>query len=199
MSRFARPETVLKRAEELINVGQSPAALQALHDVFTSRRFKQTPLTTLEPIMLRFTDLCVDLRRGRTAKDGLLQYKNVSQNTNPASIELVIRHFIKLSEAKVVEAQGKADAAAADLDVDDLEESETPENMLLGAVTSEETKDRTDRALVTPWLKFLWSRTAPRSTFPQQCPPRDSLPANCAPSPSLLPSVSAQDGVPQAV
>lgn len=162
MSRFARPETVLKRAEELINVGQSPAALQALHDVFTSRRFKQTPLTTLEPIMLRFTDLCVDLRRGRTAKDGLLQYKNVSQNTNPASIELVIRHFIKLSEAKVVEAQGKADAAAADLDVDDLEESETPENMLLGAVTSEETKDRTDRALVTPWLKFLWEsyRTA---------------------------------------
>ena len=86
----------------------------------------------------------------------------MSQNTNPASIELVIRHFIKLSEAKVVEAQGKADAAAADLDVDDLEESETPENMLLGAVTSEETKDRTDRALVTPWLKFLWEsyRTA---------------------------------------
>lgn len=164
MSRFARPETVLKRAEELIAVGQSPAALQALHDVFTSRRFKQTPLTTLEPIMLRFTDLCVELRRGRTAKDGLLQYKNVSQNTNPASIELVIRHFIKLSEAKVVEAQGKADAAAAaaDVDVDDLEESETPENMLLGAVTSEETKDRTDRALVTPWLKFLWEsyRTA---------------------------------------
>lgn len=162
MSRFARPETVLKRSEELIGVGQSQAALQALYDVFTSRRFKQTSLTILEPIMLKFTELCVDLRRGRTAKDGLLQYKNVSQNQNPASIELVIKHFIKLSEDKVLQAQEKADAAANEVDVDDLEESETPESMLLGAVTSEENRDRTDRALVTPWLKFLWEsyRTA---------------------------------------
>ena len=162
MSRFARPETVLKRSEELIAVGQSQAALQALYDVFTSRRFKQTQLSTLEPIMLKFTELCVDLRRGRTAKEGLLQYKNVSQNQNPASIELVIKHFIKLSEEKVLKAQEKADAAANEVDVDDLEESETPESMLLGAVTNEENRDRTDRALVTPWLKFLWEsyRTA---------------------------------------
>lgn len=162
MSRFAKPETVLKRSEELIGVGQSQAALQALYDVFTSRRFKQTSLTILEPIMLKFTELCVDLRRGRTAKDGLLQYKNVSQNQNPASIELVIKNFIKLSEDKVLQAQEKADAAANEVDVDDLEESETPESMLLGAVTSEENRDRTDRALVTPWLKFLWEsyRTA---------------------------------------
>lgn len=163
MSRFARPEMVLKRSEELIGVGQPQAALQALHDVFTSRRFRQTSLTTLEPIMLKFVDLCVELRRGRVAKDGLLQYKNVSQNQNPASIELVIKHFIKLSEEKVRLAQEKADATAKEaLEVDDLEESESPESMLLGAVTSEESRDRTDRALVTPWLKFLWEsyRTA---------------------------------------
>jgi translation initiation factor 3 subunit A len=162
MSRFARPETVLKRSEELIGVGQPQAALQALYDVFTSRKFKSTQLSTLEPIMLKFVELCVDLRRGRTAKEGLLQYKNVSQNQNPASIELVIKHFIKLSEDKVLAAQEKADAAANEVDVDDLEESETPESMLLSAVTSEENRDRTDRALVTPWLKFLWEsyRTA---------------------------------------
>ncbi|UZJ57467.1 hypothetical protein CBS101457_006787 [Exobasidium rhododendri] len=162
MSRFARPETVLKRSEELIAVGQSQAALQALYDLFTSRRFKQTQLTTLEPIMMKFTELCVELRRGRTAKEGLLQYKNVSQNQNPASIEAVIKHFIKLSEDKVLKAQEKADAAANEVDVEDLEESETPESMLLGAVTNEENRDRTDRALVTPWLKFLWEsyRTA---------------------------------------
>lgn len=165
MSRFARPEMVLKRCDELLSVNppQPQAALQALYDVFTSRRFKQTSLTILEPIMLKFVELCVELRRGRVAKDGLLQYKNVSQNQNPASIELVIKHFIKLSEDKVRSAQEKADAAANEaLDVEDLEESETPESMLLGAVTSEESRDRTDRALVTPWLKFLWEsyRTA---------------------------------------
>lgn len=112
--------------------------------------------------MLRFVELCVELRRGRTAKDGLLQYKNVSQNTNAQSIEIIIKHFIKLADAKVVEAQSKADAAAGEIDVDDLEETETPESMLLGSVSPEQSKDRTDRALVTPWLKFLWEayRTA---------------------------------------
>ncbi|PWN28015.1 hypothetical protein BDZ90DRAFT_279152 [Jaminaea rosea] len=162
MSRTARPETILKRSEELINVGQSSAALTALGEVITSRKFKSAPIASLEPIMMRFVDLCVELRRGRTAKDGLLQYKNISQNTQPQSIENVIKHFIKLSEARVADAQSKAEAAAADLDVDDLEESETPEGMLLGAVTSDENKDRADRALVTPCLKFLWEayRTA---------------------------------------
>lgn len=162
MNRVAKPEAILKRCEELVNVGQMAAALNVLCDVIISRKFKTTPLPQLEPIMMRFVEICIDMRRGRTAKDGLLQYKNVSQNTNPQSIENVIKHFIKLSEARVAEAQNKAEAAAADLDVDDLEESETPEGMLLGAVTSEENKDRADRALVTPTLKFLWEayRTA---------------------------------------
>ncbi|KAK0554140.1 eukaryotic translation initiation factor 3 subunit A [Tilletia horrida] len=159
---FTRPETVLKRAEELIAIGQSQAALQALHEIFSQRRFKQTPLPSLQPIMIRFIDLCVELRRGRIAKDGLMQYKNMAQNTDPTSVEHVIKHFIQLSDAKVVEAQGRADAAVAEIDVDDLEEGDTPENMLLGSVSQEQSKDRTDRALVTPWLKFLWEayRTA---------------------------------------
>ena len=161
MAPFSKPETVLKQAEGLVSVGQSYAALQSLTEMFSSKRFRSTPLTSLEPIMNRFIELCVELRKGRTAKEGLMQYKNIAQNTSVQSIEAVVTRFIQLADAKVQEAQEKADKAVA-LDVDDLEASETPESILLGAVSGDQTKDRTDRALVTPWLKFLWEsyRTA---------------------------------------
>ncbi|KAG8053615.1 hypothetical protein GUJ93_ZPchr0001g30626 [Zizania palustris] len=65
MSTFAKPENALKRAEELIHVGQKQAALQALHDLITSKRYRswQKPL---EKIMMKYVELCVDLRKGRT-------------------------------------------------------------------------------------------------------------------------------------
>ncbi|WFD37056.1 eukaryotic translation initiation factor 3 subunit A [Malassezia cuniculi] len=151
-----KPEAVLKRADELINVGQPAAALQELHEFTYSRRFKQGPAGTLEPLMERLMDLCVEQRRGRAAKDALVQFKNAFQNTETASIEHVVKHFVRVSEAKVAEAQSRADAAAEIQDVDDLEESETPESILLGSVSQDAERDRTDRTLVTPWLKFLW-------------------------------------------
>jgi translation initiation factor 3 subunit A len=63
----------------------------------------------------------------------------------------------------VTEAQAKADQVQSSLEpsatgtnVEDLEAIETPESILLSTVSGEQSKDRTDRAIVTPWLKFLW-------------------------------------------
>ncbi|RKO91635.1 hypothetical protein BDK51DRAFT_20241 [Blyttiomyces helicus] len=162
MSRFYhRPENALKRAEELIAVSQNGSALTLLHEIIMSKRSRSTPLTALEPIMLKFVELCVILRKGKTAKEGLHQYKNISQNVTVSTIELVIKKFIELSENKVAEAQAKADKITLDA-VDDLEASETPESIILSTVSGEVDKDRTDREVVTPWLKFLWEayRTA---------------------------------------
>lgn len=155
MAPFSKPETVLKQAEGLVSVGQTHAALQSLTEMFSSKRFRSTPLTSLEPIMHRFIELCVELRKGRTAKEGLMQYKNIAQNTSVQSIETVITRFVQLADVKVKEAQEKAAVKSA-VEIDDLEASETPESILLGAVSGDQNKDRTDRALVTPWLKFLW-------------------------------------------
>ncbi|KAE8352066.1 hypothetical protein BDV28DRAFT_135780 [Aspergillus coremiiformis] len=158
-----KPENVLKRAQELIAVGQAPAALNVLHEHVTSKRTRSSPIASLEPVMLLFVELCVDLRKGKAAKDGLYQYKNIAQNTNVATIEIVLKKFIELAEKKVTEAQAKADeiqssleSAAPSTNVEDLEAIETPETILLATVSGEQSRDRTDRAVVTPWLKFLW-------------------------------------------
>jgi len=64
----------------------------------------------------------------------------------------------------VKSAQAKADEIQSTLEstttttagVEDLEATETPESLLLATVSGEQSRDRTDRAIVTPWLKFLW-------------------------------------------
>jgi translation initiation factor 3 subunit A len=112
-SRFyQRPENALKRAEgmtfiitgthvtlrlpgadsyiilELIAVNQHASALELLHDIVMSKRSRSTPLTTLEPIMMKFVELAVLLRKGKIAKEGLHQFKNISQNITVTSIEV---------------------------------------------------------------------------------------------------------------
>lgn len=81
---------------------------------------------------------------------------------------MVLKRFIELAEQKVTEAQTKADEIQTSLEsaapgtkddeknVEDLEAIETPETLLLATVSGEQSRDRTDRAVVTPWLKFLW-------------------------------------------
>jgi len=151
---FAKPENALKRAEELEAVGQQHAALQALHDVITSKRHR-TWAKILETIMFKYVDLCVELKKGRYAKDGLIHYRNVCQQVNVASLEEVIKYFIKTSTDRAEAAM--ASAESHELNSKDLEAvAATPEQLMLGFVSSEKGKDRTDRELVTPWFKFLW-------------------------------------------
>ncbi|RYO74433.1 hypothetical protein DL764_010836 [Monosporascus ibericus] len=157
-----KPENVLKRAHELIGVNQAPAALNLLHDHITSKRSRNVPIVSLEPVMLLLVELSVEQKKGKLAKDALYSYKNISQNTNIGTIELVLKKFIELAAEKVTAAQQKADElqssieATATSSIDDLEATETPESILLATVSGEQSRDRTERAVVTPWLKFLW-------------------------------------------
>ncbi|KAF2288284.1 hypothetical protein GH714_005808 [Hevea brasiliensis] len=141
MATFAKPENALKRAEgccthtvaveDLIyakvdKCGQKQDALQALHDLITSKRYRAWQ-KTLEKIMFKYVELCVDMRRGRFAKDGLIQYRIVCQQVNVNSLEEVIKHFMHLSTEKAEQARSQAQALEA-LDVDDLEADKRPED-----------------------------------------------------------------------
>jgi translation initiation factor 3 subunit A len=74
---------------ELQVVGQDEAALQALHEVVLSKRSRSNPITVMEPIMLKYVELCVELKKGKMVKEGLHQYRNIAQNTSVNSIEVI--------------------------------------------------------------------------------------------------------------
>jgi hypothetical protein len=83
-----KPENVLKRAQELDDVGQTSAALSSLYDFIIAKRSRSVPVASLEPVMLRLVELSVEQKKGKIAKDALYQYKNISQNTNIGTIEV---------------------------------------------------------------------------------------------------------------
>ena len=104
--------------------------------------------------MVKYLELCVELRNSYVAKEGIYQYKIICQQTQIKSFEDVVRKYLELAEAKAEAAKEKAQASI--LDVDDLDNLQTPESILLSAVSSEVSQDRTDRVLLLPWVKFLW-------------------------------------------
>lgn len=67
--------------------------MQALHDVVLSKRSRSNPITVMEPIMLKYVELCVELKKGKMVKEGLHQYRNIAQNTSVNSIEVGFNIF----------------------------------------------------------------------------------------------------------
>lgn len=162
---FQKPENALKRARELLAVPTSDAgvrrrakraALETLHDALVAKK-NRTWQPAHEELMRAYLDLCLELQLGRVAKDGLHQYRNLSIQHNPASLETIIVHFVTQSERQLARAKQESNerillAAAAV----DLEAAQTPEAVMLSTTTVEGSSDRTDREVVLPWLRFMW-------------------------------------------
>ena len=135
-------------------MGQPAAAFNLLQEIISSRRHRSAPLAILEPIMLKFVSLGVNLQKGKMIKEGLHLYKNIMLNVSVNTLETVIKKLINDAAKKVKEAQNIVDAINLDT-VEDLEALETPESLMLSTVSAEY-KERKDKEVVTPWVKFLW-------------------------------------------
>ena len=59
-------------------MGKKQRALDALYDVIKSKKHR-TWQKIHEPIMEKYLQLCVDLKKSHIAKEGLYQYKNICQ------------------------------------------------------------------------------------------------------------------------
>ncbi len=74
-------------------------------------------------------------------------------------LEIIGLKSIGLAEEKAETAKREAIQSNANImltDVDDLEVLNSPESLLLKAVSGESSQDRADRDLTAPWLKFVW-------------------------------------------
>jgi len=160
---FHKPDLALRRALELESINQSAAALSLLHEVLSSRRHR-TWSPTYENIMMTYLNLCLKLHKSREAKDGLHQYRNLSQSQAPGSLEKVIRYLMDQAEKKCAQATKNAEknspssSDAADVvsgvNIDDLNVS--PQAILLSTMSADPGKSQRDSALLLPSLKFLW-------------------------------------------
>ncbi|XP_004928942.1 eukaryotic translation initiation factor 3 subunit A [Bombyx mori] len=156
MARYGqRPENALKRANEFMDLDKPARALDTLQEVFRNKKWAYNwSESVLEPIMFKYLELCVDLRKSHVAKEGLFQYRNMFQSVNVGSLEQVIRGYLRMAEERTETARALSTQAV--IDTDDLDNLATPESILLSAVSGEDAQDRSDRTILTPWVKFLW-------------------------------------------
>jgi len=162
----AKPEHVLVRANDIVRSATGTGekekiiALDQLHvTIANASKRKQSQWSKVyEQVMKRHVELCVDLKDHRAAKDGLHQYRNLCLHVDPNSLEIVILHLMELAENQAILAKQKANkkALSAAQQISDLDQEETPESIMLASMTDEGAKDRTDREVFGPWLKFLW-------------------------------------------
>ncbi|OQR83727.1 eukaryotic translation initiation factor 3 subunit A, partial [Achlya hypogyna] len=160
---FQKPENALKRANELLHTPNADAAvmkrqkrsaLEILHEALIAKK-NRTWQPTHEELMITYLRITIDLQLGRIAKDGLHQYRNLVLAQNPASLEKVLLFFVSESEKRAAEAR----LCSAEINLNaavDLEAAQSPEAVMLSTTTAEDSTDRTDRAVLVPWLRFMW-------------------------------------------
>ena len=149
---FKKPENALRRVHELYNAGKKQLGIEILHSVLTARRHKQWTKTH-EQIMKLYLRICVDLRKKLFARDGLHTYRSLCQREAPASLEVVVNYLIDHAELKCREARKLSGLKLNEIDT---EQESAAESIMLNAVTSEGDKERVDRELLLPWIRFLW-------------------------------------------
>jgi translation initiation factor 3 subunit A len=119
---------------EFLDVQKPGRALDALYDFIKSKRLRASNYSekVLEPIMLKYLTLCVDLKKSHVAKEGLYQYRNICQTVNVASLEKVVREYLAMAEKKTENArEASHQAVQAVVAIDDLDNVASPESLLL--------------------------------------------------------------------
>lgn len=104
----------------------------------------------LDKIMVRHVETCAELENLQMLKEALLVYRNLVQNSNPQSLQMVLEKLRGKVEERV---SGAMKTLPNDLEIMDLEAEEAPEALLLNCVRPE---SENSHQSVTNSLRFLW-------------------------------------------
>ncbi|ODM99048.1 Eukaryotic translation initiation factor 3 subunit A [Orchesella cincta] len=144
---------------QFIEVGKPTRALDTLYDVIKGKKHRSFSEKVIEPIMLKYLELCVELKKAHTAKEGLYQYRIMCQSVNVGLLEKVIRSYIRMAEdnrgSKSIDKKKTAAEASTEsisiVEVDDLDNLSMADMTLLKTGTRKEWTHRSDSL-----VKFLW-------------------------------------------
>jgi len=114
-------------------VDKKESALEVLNDVIKSKKHRTSGNKVHEEIANLFLVICTDLQKSSTAKNGLYQYRNISGNVDPASFDKVVKTFLenanKRAQTAREQSQQVVQSQQALLDIDDLDQLQTPERL----------------------------------------------------------------------
>jgi len=148
MAQLIQLDGTLKRAEDMINLGQDEQALGMLHEGIVSKRKGQPAV--YEQVMTHLVYLCVKLENMRLLKEALMVFRNFCQNNSPQSLHTVLEELRKKANEKVDDAVNRY---PRHIDIIDLDAEEQPESLLAASIhggSAEGTQN------ITHSLKFLW-------------------------------------------
>eukprot|EP00475_Leptophrys_vorax_P019428 TRINITY_DN2653_c0_g1_i1.p1 TRINITY_DN2653_c0_g1~~TRINITY_DN2653_c0_g1_i1.p1 ORF type:complete len:1105 (+),score=363.57 TRINITY_DN2653_c0_g1_i1:71-3385(+) len=159
-----KPETALRRANDMIKLKKNQEALDILLSFVTSKKHQNwTPKH--EEIMLLFVSLAVNLRKN--IKPALVQFRAITQQTHSSVFERIVREYVRLLveatdvAAKSADSAAPVDASSAVFEAGAVYDDEVgfvfdEQLYFVNGVGGEDAEERNKRKILSPWLKCQW-------------------------------------------
>lgn len=156
MQGSQKPESALKRAQELLEADRRDTALTVLSSVLVRKnKGKHVWQPELEDVTKLYLEICVKAHDHHMAKDGLHQFRSICQVSNMyGALENVIQDFLAKAIERTAQVQEEAEKLIVEAEANPKEE--TPESLLIKSVNGYDARERIEKEMVFPWLKFMW-------------------------------------------
>merc|ERR1712137_1324951 len=132
----------------MLETDRKDSAIQVLNDCLSGKKNKNQWQPILEEVITLLLETSIKSQNYKAVKDGLHQYRTICFPSNTSSLEKVIYEFLVKGDTCVREAKEAGPNTQAD--------DESIESKILRSVSGDAFEERSDRAHIQPYIKFLW-------------------------------------------